>query len=84
MLRPDHEHRPRLVEIRENLVSRIDEAQREGWLGEPEGLHLHLAGADSKMAQLDRRAGTRKRVNLGIPSLKPSRPAVPQHPRADR
>lgn len=29
-------------------------------------------------------AATRKTVNLGIPSFKPSRSAVPQHPRADR
>ena len=55
MLRPDHEHHARLVEIRDNLVSRIDEAQREGWLGELEGLQLHLAGAEFKLAQLDRR-----------------------------
>lgn len=70
MLRPDYEHRPRLVEIRENLVSRIAEAQREGWRGELEGLHLHLAGADSKIAQLDRRSTGRVTADLGMPKLR--------------
>ncbi|EST18228.1 hypothetical protein M878_45480 [Streptomyces roseochromogenus subsp. oscitans DS 12.976] len=34
MLRPDPTQRPRLVEIRDNLIARVAEAEREGWLGE--------------------------------------------------
>ena len=38
MLWPDPAQRSRLVEIRDNLKARIAEAEREGWLGEVEGL----------------------------------------------
>jgi hypothetical protein len=55
-----------LVEIRDNLRDRIAEAEREGWLGEIEGLRVSLAGAEEKLAQVDRKPGA---VNLGIPTL---------------
>ncbi|WP_406385190.1 hypothetical protein [Streptomyces sp. NBC_01618] len=58
------------MEIRDNLLDRITEAKREGWLGEVEGLKVSLAGARQKLAELgerDRRATT---VNLGIPSFR--------------
>ncbi len=54
MLWPDPAQRGRLVEIRDNLVARIAEAQREGWLGEAEGLEVSLAGAQDKLAQMAR------------------------------
>lgn len=47
--------RPRLIEIRDNLRDRISEAEREGWLGEAEGLRVSLAAADEKITQLDAR-----------------------------
>ncbi|MEU8966225.1 hypothetical protein AB0C89_31585 [Streptomyces sp. NPDC048491] len=56
MLWPDPAQRGRLVEIRDNLHARIAEAEREGWLGEVEGLRVSLAGAEDKLAQIDRRA----------------------------
>ena len=37
MLWPDPAQRARLVAIRDNVVARIAEAEREGWLGEVEG-----------------------------------------------
>ena len=46
LLRPDPAGRPRLVEIRDNLIARIAEAERHGWLGEAEGLKVSLAGAE--------------------------------------
>ena len=52
LLRPDPASRPRLLEIRDNLHARIDEARREGWLGEVEGLQVNLAGVRQKLAQL--------------------------------
>ena len=55
MLWPDPAQRHRLTEIRDNLTARIAEAEREGWLGEVEGLQVSLAGADDKLAQIDRR-----------------------------
>lgn len=67
MLWPDPGSRDRLVEIRDNLTARITEAQREGWLGEVEGLQVSLAGAEDKIAQIDRRPTT-STVDLGLPT----------------
>jgi hypothetical protein len=69
MLWPDPAQRDRLVEIRDNLTARITEAQREGWLGEVEGLQVSLAGADDKLAQIDRRTATPTTVDLRVPTL---------------
>jgi hypothetical protein len=65
MLWPDPTQRHRLTEIRDNLLARIAEAEREGWLGEVEGLQISLTGAEDKLAQLDRRTSTR--TDIGIP-----------------
>ncbi|MFD5062263.1 MULTISPECIES: hypothetical protein [unclassified Streptomyces] len=54
------------MEIRDNLIARIAEAEGEGWLGEVEGLRVSLAGAEEKLAQLDRKPSA---VNLGTPTL---------------
>jgi integrase len=67
MLWPDPTQRPRLVEIRDNLLARIQEAEHEGWLGEAEGLRISLAGADDKLTQLDRHNRPGTTVNLGMP-----------------
>jgi hypothetical protein len=55
MLWPDPSQRHRLIEIRDNLIARIAEARQQGWLGEIEGLQVSLAGAEEKLAQMDRR-----------------------------
>ena len=68
MLWPDPAQRPRIAEIRDNLIARISEAEHQGWLGEIEGLKISLAGAHDKLAQIDRRA-RRQPVNLGIPAI---------------
>lgn len=46
-------------------IARITEAEREGWLGEVEGLKVSLAGAEAKLAQIDNRTT----VALGMPGL---------------
>jgi hypothetical protein len=61
---PDPAQRPRIAEIRDNLIARIAEAEREGWPGETEGLKTSLAGAEEKLAQIDRRS----HVDLGMPT----------------
>ncbi len=66
---PDPAQRPRITEIRDNLIARIAEAGREGWLGEVEGLQVSLAGAEDKLAQIDRRSQNAATVDLGIPAL---------------
>ncbi|MFI1035932.1 site-specific integrase [Streptomyces sp. NPDC020951] len=77
-LRPDPEQRHRLVEIRDNLLARIAEAEREGWLGEVEGLRVSLAGAEDKLAQIDRRRGAR---STGGETMPPRSRAVARHGR---
>lgn len=69
MLWPDPAQRARLVEIRDNLQARIAEAERENWLGEIEGLEVCLAGAQSKLNDIDRRAENRSVVALGMPAI---------------
>jgi len=66
---PDPAQRPRIAEIRENLIARIAEAGREGWLGEIEGLKVSLAGADDKLAQIDQRLQADAPVSLGMPAF---------------
>ncbi|MEU8733208.1 site-specific integrase [Streptomyces tendae] len=68
LLRPESSQRDRLIEIRDNLIDRIAEAQREGWLGEVEGLEISLAGAEDKLSQLD--AALKPTVtHLGLPTF---------------
>jgi hypothetical protein len=62
---PDPAQRPRIAEIRDNLTARIAEAEREGWLAEIEGLKVSLAGAEDKLAQIDRRTGRNGPISLG-------------------
>jgi hypothetical protein len=57
------------VEIRNNLMDRITEAEREGWLGEVEGLQISLAGAQQKLAQLDQLAARNTTTHLGMPDF---------------
>jgi len=73
MLWPDPGQRGRLVEIRDNLIARIAEAHREGWLGEAEGLQVSLAGAKDKLAQLERRSPAEP-VALALPSSRRDEP----------
>ena len=73
LLRPDPAQRVRLEEIRDNLIARIAEAEREGWLGEVEGLKVSLAGAEEKLRRLDRGHGQHAAVDLGIPTTRGDR-----------
>ena len=79
-MRPSPGQRDRLEEIRANLHDRIAEAEREGWLGEVEGLKVSLAGAEDKIAQvtatLQRKANA---VQLGMPAF-PTSPDGPRPP----
>jgi hypothetical protein len=77
---PDPAQQPRIAEIRDNLLARIAEAEREGWLGEVEGLKVSLAGADDKLAQIDQRSRNEP-VHLGVPGIpEPRQPHDPAHP----
>ncbi len=65
---PDPAQWQRIVKIRDNLTDRIAEAEREGWLGEVEGVQISLAGANDKLAQIDRRHTTTV-VDLPTPTM---------------
>jgi len=69
LLRSSPTQRPRIAEIRNNLLDRITEAEREGWHGEAEGLQVSLAGAEAKLAQLDQMARRAATIHLGIPAF---------------
>jgi integrase len=71
LLRPDPAQRTRMEEIRDNLEARIAEAEREGWLGEVEGLRVSLAGANDKLAQIDARPHAGTAVDLSVPIRRP-------------
>ncbi|MFG2626865.1 hypothetical protein [Streptomyces sp. NPDC048473] len=58
------------MEIRDNLVARIAEAECEGWLGQVEGVQTSLAGANDKHARIDRRSHNGATVDLGLPTLR--------------
>jgi hypothetical protein len=53
LLRPDPAQRARLAGIRDTLIARSTEAEREGWLGEVEGLRVSLAGAEDTPRSTD-------------------------------
>ncbi|THA46562.1 hypothetical protein E6R62_33465 [Streptomyces sp. A1136] len=57
--------------IRDNLPDRISEAEHEAWLGEIEGPRISLAGAESKIGQLDA-AAPGGPVLLGLPTPRPT------------
>jgi hypothetical protein len=73
LLRPDPAQRPRLAEIRDNLITRTSEAHREGWTGEAEGLQVSLAATEQKLAQMDQITARRGTVtHLGMPGSAPA------------
>ena len=70
MLRPDPTQQSRLQDIRDNLIARIAEAEKEGWLGEVEGLQTSLAAANDKLRQLSDAAVRQSTLaGLGIPDF---------------
>ncbi len=71
LLRISPAQRGRLADIRDNLLARIAEAEREGWAGEAEGLKVSLAAANNKLAQADTAAARRSEtVSLGMPAYR--------------
>ena len=72
---PDPAQRPRIAEIRDNLHARIAEAEREGWLGEVEGLKVSLAGAETSSPRSTRPYGVKPPRSS---SACPHSPASPQ------
>jgi hypothetical protein len=87
LLRVDPAQRQRLIEIRDNLTARIAEAEREGWLGEAEGLRVSLTAVKEKLAQTDNTVQRRaEAVALGMPAFPQvaARTVISPQSRADR
>lgn len=64
------DERDRLVRIRQNLTDRIAEAEREGWVGDVEGLAVSRAAAEEKIAQIDAREERKNSPTfLGVPTV---------------
>ena len=83
LLRPDPAQRSRLEGIESNLGVRIDEAAKEGWHGEAEGLRISLAAAKEKLAQMDQiTARQHDVVSSGHARLRSQRVAHGEHARA--
>ena len=82
LLRPDPTARPRLEQIRDNLLARIAEAESHHWYGEAEGLKVSLVGANAKLAQMDQiSAMPHQRLSN---SASPAAPTPPGASRAAR
>ena len=62
---------PRLAEIEDDLLARRSRAEREGWLGEVEGIDLTLTLLRQKRDQTQRLARIAP-VELGLPSVRPA------------
>jgi hypothetical protein len=69
LLRPDPAQRPRLIEVRDNLIARVAEARQEGWLGEVDGLQISLAGARQKMDQIEQMTARSTDAHLDTPNF---------------
>ncbi|MEU5451389.1 MULTISPECIES: hypothetical protein [Streptomyces] len=67
--RTDPAQRGRLEKIRDNLLARVAETEREGWLGEVGRLTVSLAGAEDKLAQIDRQS-QKATIILGMPTTR--------------
>jgi site-specific recombinase XerD len=81
LLRPDPAAKRRLEEIRDNLLARIAEAESHHWYGEAEGLKVSLAGANTKLAQMDQISASRANtVQLGIPAFTDTAGRATDHP----
>jgi hypothetical protein len=65
------DEKPRLEEICDNLTARIAEAEREGWLGEIDGLSVSpAAAAEKKIARLNtQKEWAQSSVLLGFPTI---------------
>jgi hypothetical protein len=64
---------PRLDEIEDDLLARRARADHEAWLGEVEGIDLTLTFLRQKRQETERLARVAP-VELGMPSVQPTRP----------
>ncbi|WP_211320933.1 hypothetical protein [Arthrobacter livingstonensis] len=58
-----------MIQIRDNLIDRIKEAESHRWLGEAEGLKVSLAGARAKLTEMDQITARRTTTQLGMPTF---------------
>ncbi|WP_206061117.1 recombinase [Nonomuraea basaltis] len=63
---------PRLQEIRDHLLARLQEAKNQGRLGEVAAIEVSIAAADQKLEAMQRMAATHTTVHLGMPDFRSS------------
>ncbi len=68
----------RLSSPRMTFEGSLSEAEREGWLGEVEGLKVSLAGAEDKLAQIDATLSRRATPSKSACPPSPTSPAAPR------
>lgn len=84
LLRVDPAQKPRLIEIRDNLVARITEAQQHGWVGEAENLAVS-PGRPPKASSHSSTSAPARRPASTLGSLPTARsPAEPPHSPHDK
>lgn len=69
-LRPDPAQMPRLKEIRANLLDRMNEAKKHGWLGEVAAIEASLVAADRKLEAMNAIAARHTVTHLGMPDFR--------------
>jgi hypothetical protein len=70
LLRVDPAQIPRLEEIHNNLLDRLQEAKDQGWLGEVAAIETTVAAADQKLSVMRTMTNQRAKTHLGIPGLR--------------
>jgi hypothetical protein len=64
------DERARLVKIRQNLADRIAEAEREGWVGDVEGLSVSARLPKRRLLKFDAREERKQSPTfLGVPTV---------------
>lgn len=61
---------PRLEEIHTNLVNRLEEAKRQGWLGEVAAIDTTMAAAAQKLKAMRALSVHGTAVHLGMPDIR--------------
>jgi hypothetical protein len=69
-LRPDPAQATRLQEIRTNLLDRLREAKKHGWLGKIAAIETSIAAADRKLETMRQISAKHTITHLGMPDFR--------------
>jgi hypothetical protein len=63
---------PRLEEIHENLLDRLQEAKDQAWLGEVAAIATSVSAAEDKLASMREMTAKHTTTHLGMPDFRTS------------